>query len=343
VPGTHREVVLAGPHDLGVQEVETRDPVPGHLLIAPEAVGVCGTDMDLLEGTMGYLTSGQTSYPLTPGHEWSGTVLAVGDGVEGFAPGDRIVGEAPIGCGVCALCVAGEYHLCPDRVETGFIRQPGALTERFVYPARGAHLLPSNVSMQDAALIEPTAVAYRGVRRLMSHGGDRLLIIGGGTIGLLCALTAHALGLEDVLVVELQPDRRRFAEGLGLKTAVSADGSWTLVIEASGREPGMQASLDATGVGGRLLLIGLCGRPSIPVDIDRIVLKDQTVMGNLSSPGVWPEVIDLVATGRLQPGRLVTHRYPLDETAAAFRQMEARDPGTVKIHIHPQGYSRIPT
>lgn len=334
--GTHREITLAGPHDIRVQDVDTRGPRPGQLLIAPEAVGICGTDVELLEGTMGYLTTGQSSYPLTPGHEWSGTVLAVGEGVAGFTAGDRIVGEAPIGCGVCALCVAGEYHLCPDRVETGFIRQPGALTERFLYPARGAHVIPSHVSMQDAALIEPTAVAYRGVRRLISHGGDRLLIIGGGTIGLLCALTAHALGIEDVLVVEPQPDRRGFAQDLGLTTASSADGAWPLVIEASGREPGMQAALGAAGVGGRLLLIGLCGRPSIPVDIDRIVLKDQTIMGNLSSPGVWPEVIDLVATGRLQPGRLVTHTFPLEETAAAFRQMEARDPGMVKIHINPQ-------
>ena len=333
---THLEVVLAGPGQVRIDEVETSAPARGELLIAPEAVGICGTDMELLEGTMGYLTTGQSSYPLTPGHEWSGTVLAVGEGVDRFAVGDRVVGEAPIGCGVCALCVAGEYHLCLDRVETGFIRQPGALTQRFRYPARGAHRLPDHVSMQDAALIEPTAVAYRGVRRLLAHGGDRLVVIGGGTIGLLCAMTAHALGLDDVLVVEPQPDRRRFAGDLGLQTSESAVGSWPLVIEASGREPGMQAALSATGVGGRLLLIGLCGRPSIPIDIDRIVLKDQTVIGNLSSPGVWPEVIDLVATGRLAPGRLVTHTFTLGQTDEAFAQMEARDPGTVKIHVLPQ-------
>lgn len=334
--GRHREVVLVGPHDVRIAEVDSGEPGPGQLLIAPEAVGICGTDVELLEGTMGYLTIGQSEYPMTPGHEWSGTVLAVGAGVESFAPGDRVVGEAPIGCGACALCAAGEYHLCPDRVETGFIRQPGALTERFLYPARGAHRLPDGISMQDAALIEPTAVAYRGVQRLMAHGGERLLVIGGGTIGLLCALTAQALGLNDVMVVEPQPDRRRFAQELGLGAVQSATGTWPLVIEASGREPGMQAALSAAGVGGRVLLIGLCGRPSIPVDIDRIVLNDQTIIGNLSSPGVWPEVIELVGSGRLRPGRLVTHAFPLDQIEAAFAQMEARDPGTVKIHVHPQ-------
>jgi len=336
VVATHREVVLAGPNLIRVDAVESVPPGPGQLLIAPEAVGICGTDMELLEGTMGYLTTGQSAYPLTPGHEWSGTVIEMGEGVVDFAVGDRVVGEAPIGCGVCALCIVGEYHLCPDRVETGFIRQPGALTERFRYPAKGAHRIPDHVSMQDAALIEPTAVAYRGVRRLMAHGGDRLIVIGGGTIGLLCALTARALGLEDVLVVERQPDRRRFAQGLGLQAAEAATGAWPLVIEASGSEPGMQSALSATGFGGRLLLIGLCGRPSIPIDIDRIVLKDQTVMGNLSSPGVWPEVIDLVATGRLQPSRLVTHTFALADVGAAFAQLQAHDPDTVKIHILPQ-------
>jgi 2-desacetyl-2-hydroxyethyl bacteriochlorophyllide A dehydrogenase len=332
----HRQVALTGPGEVRIEEVRTVEPGTGELLIAPEAVGVCGTDMDLLEGTMGYLTSGETSYPLTPGHEWSGTVLAIGAGVDGFAVGDRIVGEAPIGCGTCELCVAGEYHLCPDRLETGFIRQPGALTERFLYPARGAHAVPASVSMQDAALIEPAAVAYRGVRRLLAGGGDRIVIIGGGTIGLLCGLTAQALGVRAVVVVEPQPDRRDFATSLGLETSDVALGAWPMVIEASGREPGMQAALSSTGVGGRLLLIGLCGRPSIPVDIDRIVLKDQTVMGSLSSPGVWPEVIDLVAAGQLRPGRLVTHTFALDEAEAAFAQMAASDPGTVKVHIHPQ-------
>ena len=333
---THHDVVLTGPRRIVVCEVDSVEPAPGYLLIAPEAVGICGTDIELLEGTMGYLTTGQTSYPLTPGHEWSGIVLALGEGVDGFAVGDRVVGEAPIGCGACALCIAGEYHLCPDRGETGFIRQPGALSERFCYPARGAHVIPDNVSMQDAALIEPTAVAYRGVRRLMSHGGDRLIVIGGGPIGLLCALTAHALGLDEVLVVEPQEDRRRFAEALGLQTSAEAAGSWPLTIEASGREPGMQAALSVSGVGGRILLIGLCGRSSIPVDIDRIVLKDQTVMGSLSSPGVWPEVIDLIATGRLQPCRLVTHTFALSDTEAAFAQMASRDPGTIKVHVLPQ-------
>ena len=108
------------------------------------------------------------------------------------------------------------------------------------------------------------------------------------------------------------------------------------MIEASGREPGMQAALAATGAGGRLLLIGLCGRPSIQIDIDRIVLMDQTVIGSLSSPGVWAEVIDLVASGRLHPGRLVTHTFALADVAGAFAQMEAGDPGTVKVHILPQ-------
>jgi L-iditol 2-dehydrogenase len=336
VTGRHREVVLAGPQDVQVREVDDVEPAAGQLLIAPEAVGICGTDMDLLEGTMGYLTSGQTAYPLTPGHEWSGVVLEVGDGVTGFSPGDRVVGECPIGCGTCRMCAVGEYHLCPDRLETGFIRQPGALTERFLYPARGAHLVPAHVSMQDAALIEPTAVAYRGLHRLLAHGGDRLVIVGGGTIGLLCALTARALGVAEVVVVEPQSDRRQVADGLGLETLAEMSGTWPLVIEASGREPGMQAALGATDVGGRLLLIGLCGRPSIPVDIDRIVLRDQTVLGSLSSPGVWPDVIDLVASGRLQPGRLVTHTFPLDDARAAFARLEARDPGTVKVHIHPQ-------
>lgn len=336
---TYRRVRLVGPGQAVVEPAPVTAPGPGRLLIAPAAVGLCGTDLELLDGTMAYLSTGQSAYPMTPGHEWAGTVVAVGPGVSGFAAGDRVVGEAPVGCGTCGLCRSGRYHLCPDRIETGFIRQDGALAELLDYPAAGAHRIPDPIGFADAALIEPTAVAFRGVQRLLDGArldgdGGRVLVVGGGTIGLLAAMAAAALGVPEVVVVEPDQGRRRFAASLDLPVAPEVVGSWPLVVEASGNAAGMRAALAAAGVDGRVLLVGLCGQPTVPVDLDRVVLSDQTVLGSLSSPGVWPQVIDLVATGALAPGRLVTRTFPLDQVGEAFAHLAERRPG--KVHVLPQ-------
>src|ERR1700742_2511882 len=139
-------------------------PGPGELLIAPTAVGICGTDVEIFEGSLVYFREGWATFPIVPGHEWVGDVLEGGGGVRGFAPGDQVTGETPLGCGVCSRCVAGAYHLCALRTETGILNRDGAMATRMVFPAAAAHAA-GGIPARAAALVEPASVALNGVRR----------------------------------------------------------------------------------------------------------------------------------------------------------------------------------
>src|SRR6478736_3213750 len=166
--------------------VERPDPAPGagQLLIAPSAVGICGTDVEIFEGSLAYFRMGIAEYPIVPGHEWTGVVVDVGEGVTGFSPGDQVVGEVPIGCGVCVRCRAGRSHMGAGRTETGIVHMDGAMATRMVFPAAYAQRV--ELEPRAGALVEPTSVALHAVRR-GRVAGQRVLIVGAGPIGLLAA------------------------------------------------------------------------------------------------------------------------------------------------------------
>src|SRR4051794_40176920 len=179
--------------------VERPDPIPGEgqLLIAPTAVGICGTDLEIFDGSLAYFRMGLARYPIIPGHEWTGTVVEVGAGVVDHSPGDRVVGEVAIGCGVCVRCLAGRRHLCAKRTETGIVHMDGAMASRMVFPAAFAHRV--ELEPRSGALVEPTSVALHGVRR-GRVAGQRVLVVGAGPIGLLAAQCARAEGAASVTI-----------------------------------------------------------------------------------------------------------------------------------------------
>src|SRR3954447_771651 len=170
--------------------VERPDPTPGEgeLLIAPTAVGICGTDVEIFDGSLAYFRMGIATYPIVPGHEWTGDVVDVGAGVTGFQAGDRVVGEVAIGCGVCVRCRAGRRHLCAKRTETGIVHMDGAMASRMASPA--AYAPRVELEPRAGALVEPTSVALHAVRR-GRVAGQRVLIVGAGPIGLLVAQCAR--------------------------------------------------------------------------------------------------------------------------------------------------------
>lgn len=332
-----RRLVITGPGRLELTGVAIPEPGPDDLVVRPGAVGICGTDLELFDGSMAYLASGLAGYPIVPGHEWTGVVTGVGQRVVGFTVGDRVVGECSVGCGSCPRCMAGSYHLCPNRTETGIAGRPGALANTLVFPSTAAHRVPETVAATDAALIEPLAVAYRGVRRADVAAGETLTVVGAGPIGLLCALIARALGVTDVQLLEVDPARRQFAAELGFTVAQTHIEKAARVIEASGNARGVSTALETCLDGGVVVLLGLTGSGQVPVDLDDVVVRDLDVRGSLGSPGVWPEVIDLVADGQVRPSVLVSHEFPLDDVTAAFDLARRREPGVRKIIVHPNG------
>jgi L-iditol 2-dehydrogenase len=200
--------------------VERPDPAPGEgeLLIEPTAVGICGTDIEVFDGSLAYFRMGIASYPIVPGHEWTGTVVDVGAGVSGFSAGDRVVGEVAIGCGICVRCLAGRRHLCARRTETGIVHMDGAMASRMVFPAAFAHHV--ELEPRAGALVEPTSVALHAVRR-GRVAGQRVLIVGAGPIGLLVAQCARAEGAASVVVTDTREDRLMLAAALGFPRATA--------------------------------------------------------------------------------------------------------------------------
>lgn len=304
-------------------------------MLEPLLVGICATDLELISGSLIYLRTGQTTLPMTPGHEWVGRVVALGSGVTTFAAGDTVVGECSVGCGFCTACATGAYHRCPKRQETGIIGISGALAQRMVFPARSAHRVPDDVPLEDAALVEPTAVAFRAIARLDPPPGASLLIVGGGTLGYLAAILAMNAHHLDVAVLDTSiRNTARLAEQ-GARTPTAGE-TFDYILEAAGAPSALDAALDALRPGGRIVLIGLTGNPTVPVAVDRLVVGDQTVIGSLGSPGVWPEVIAMLAATTIRPSTIVTHTFGLDDFARAIDLLrEDTDHSIGKVLIAP--------
>jgi L-iditol 2-dehydrogenase len=328
-------LVVSGPGRHALVDHQLPAAGPGDLTLAPLAVGLCATDLELLDGTMVYLRNGRTRLPLVPGHEWVARVLDPGGPDSGFTVGDLVVGECSIGCDDCEVCAAGAYHQCVRRTETGVMNRDGALAEQLRFPARSAHAVRPDVAVEDAVFAEPTAVALRAVLRSGAGRGARVLVVGGGTLGWLAA--ALYLDLLDAEVAALEPDVDRMArlETLGVRRA-GADEVFDVVLEASGVPGGVREALERLAPGGHLVVISLTGADSVPVDLDRVVVNDQVVLGSLGSPGVWAQAMDLLGRGRVRPSALVTHRFSLDAVDEAVATMVDRSPGTGKVLVLPQ-------
>lgn len=330
-----RALVITAPGEYALGDHDLPAAGPGDLLLAPLAVGLCATDVELLDGSMVYLRDGRARLPLVPGHEWVARVLDAGAPGSGFAAGDLVVGECSIGCGHCPVCASGAYHQCPRRQETGVMNRDGALAQQLRFPAGSAHQVPAGVAVEDAVFAEPTAVALRAVLRSEAETGSRVLVVGGGTLGWLAA--AVFLDLLDCDVAALDPDSGRMQRLVALGASPPEDGElFDVVLEASGSPSGVSAGLDRLGPSGRMVVISLTGVGPVPVDLDRVVVNDQALVGSLGSPGVWGRALELLGRGRVRPAALVTHRYPLAAVGDAVSTLRDRAPGTGKILVLPQ-------
>lgn len=335
-----RAFVLTAPGEASVREVAAPIAVPGEVVVDVERVGVCGTDVEFFTGEMEYLHQGHSTYPLRPGHEWAGRVAAVGDGVDPAWVGRRVMGDTMLGDGTCRRCLRGHQHVCANRQEVG-IRggRPGALAEQLAVPASSLHALPETVDPVLGALVEPGGNALRAARAADVGPGDRALVLGPGTIGLLVAMFLRAAGAEVHLMGRTQ-ESLDFARGLGFEHAWTEDAVPALpfdaVVDASNAAhlPGL--ALDLVEPAGRVVYIGLAGSPST-IDTRSLVLGDVTAVGILSaSPGL-AAAIAAYATGSVDPRPLVAATIGLDGVAAvlAGERPDGAGPGP-KILVDPR-------
>jgi threonine dehydrogenase-like Zn-dependent dehydrogenase len=335
-----RTFVVTGPRESGVQDVLPPVAGPGQVVVDVERVGVCGTDVEFFTGEMAYLHQGHARYPMRLGHEWCGTVSAVGEGVDLDWIGRRTTGDTMLGCGRCHRCVAGRQHVCRERFEIG-IRGgfPGALAEQLAVPVRALHRLPDGVDEVIGALVEPGGNALRCVQGADLTSGDRLLVLGPGTIGLLTAMFARAQGVE-VHLMGRSHRTLHFARSLGFHGVWTQEDlprlAWDAVIDCSNSAALPALALELVEPGRRVVYVGLAGSPG-RIDTRDLALKDVTAVGILSaSPGL-AGTIEHYASGAVDPRPLVAATVGLEEAGdvlAGWRPASA-GPGP-KIHIDPR-------
>lgn len=292
------------------------------VLVAARRVGVCHSDIDLLEGR--YIIP--FSYPIVPGHEWSGEVAAVGAKVAGFAPGDRVVGE----------CVIGTDHF-------GFSIS-GAGAEYFVAKPAWLHKFPDSLSFADAALVEPFSVAYSALMKVGNvNASDTVVVLGAGPIGLAAAAGSAALGAVTV-VVEPSEDRRAAAEKLGAAHTVHPDEAAEfihelsdgrgadVVLECSGRPEVMALALEYAAWRGRVCYVGIDVGRSAPAKLGLIQSKELAITGVIGSEGLWPATLRFLATTHLDLSPLITNVFGPDEALLALEAAHSPQT-TIKAHI----------
>lgn len=301
---TMRAAVFHGPHDVRVEERPVPRPGPGEVLLEVSHCGVCGTDLHFV------LQGWGTDWGRVAGHEYSGTVTAVGDGVEGWAPGDAVIVGAGSTCGTCRHCRAGRPSLCTT---PAYERSPdgrqGAFAEYTVAHVSELRRVPPGLSLRDAALAEPLAVALHGIARGGAEPGTRVLVTGCGPIGALTVAALRAGGVEGVVVSEPAPARAALAEALGARV-VPADGfgrprgqlvaePFDVAIECSGHARAAEDALYQLDRGGVLVLSG-AGIDDLRLPHARILSFELTVTGAYCyGPGGFEESLALLASGRL--------------------------------------------
>ena len=343
-----KAIRIHGPKDARFEEVPTPEPKPDEVLVRVRAVAICATDVELYDGVMFYITSGMTRYPFIPGHEWSGEVVATGSETDEFHPGDRVVGECSIGCRTCRWCLKGWYHLCPDRAETGLLKQPGAFAEYITFPKYFLHKC-NELEHEQAAFIEPTGVALNAAQRAAVCPGDYVAVMGPGPIGLFAVQAAKAYGARQVILVGRSDGRLEAGRALGADLTVNvktenlvekmqqATGGHMVdaVIEAVGRKEIWPAIASILAPRARVAMTGLFAGALCDVDFDPLVVSEVSILGCLGGPNLWPEAIALHASGKVRTAPIITHRLSLADFAQGIEIARHRTGGAIKVLLVP--------
>ena len=316
-------LVARTPGEVLLEQREVPRPGAGEVLIEPELVGLCGTDLEIIDGT---IDPAYLRYPLVLGHEWTGHT----------ADGTRVVVEGIIACGHCLRCRSGETNLCETYAEIGFTRD-GAAGRHVAVPASLVHRLAAAVSAEDAVLIEPMSVVFLALSRADVRPGSRVLVIGDGTIAL---LAVYLLGLWSPAQIVLLGRRERqgdLAAAAGASMFVTepaaAGTGFDLVVEAAGATDAVLTGFAAARRGGTVVLIGLPPRGQLaPVAVDDLVNNDLTIKASFSyTSRTWRDVVTLLNAGRIRPGFLITHRFGLGEWQAALATLRGADSPRGKV------------
>ncbi len=328
-----------GNKSFAVEPTAAQTPGAGEVAIRVAYCGICGTDMHVYHGNM----DARVGLNRIIGHEMSGTVETVGDGVSGFAPGQKVVVRPLDHCGDCPACNAGHQHICHKLKFLG-LDTDGAMQEIWVVPAHTLHGLPDDLRMDHAALIEPVAVACHDVRLSGLQAGEDVVVIGGGPIGILVAMVARDAGGK-VVISEVNPNRLAIAQKLGFDTVNPAEADLPgeintrtggkgadVVFEVSGTQPGVDAMTAVAATRARIVMVAIhAQKPAI--DLFQFFWRELQLIGvRVYEPEDYEKAIATILSGGVDADTVITDVSPLSDIQSAFEALD-RSPTAMKSLI----------
>lgn len=306
--------------------VERPEPTPGpkDVVIETAAVGMCGTDTHVFDGEFE-----GTVFPLVPGHEATGVVVAVGSGVTSIVVGDHVAVNPSTTCGECDFCLNGKNNLCRNWNGLGVVASDGASQERFLAPLANVFKLKPETDIFQAALIEPVACAIRGYDILPRKMGEHYLIYGAGTMGLIMAQLAPRAGAASVTVVDINPGRLQTARELGIQHVLgSADEAdvekWDVVIDCTGAISAIEDGLPRVKAGGTFQHFGVAPADATAGYSPFRVYRDEIyIVGTMAVLNSFGRAVEMFEAGAINPGPMISHSFTLDDYAQALDMFRA--------------------
>jgi 2-desacetyl-2-hydroxyethyl bacteriochlorophyllide A dehydrogenase len=318
-----RAAVVVTPGTLEIQDVPDPSPGPADVVVKPAAVGICGTDLHIMDGEFA------PAFPIVPGHEFAGEIVAVGAEVTGYQVGDQVAVDPSLYCGHCYYCKRARGNQCENWAAIG-VTVSGGAAQYVSAPMANLFALPDHLSPRDAALIEPLSCAVRGFDVLPRDMASSYLIYGSGTMGLIMMELAKRAGAESVSMVDLNPERLETAKRLGCSAAVTnadeldAPRGWDVVIDCTGAAPAIRDGLPRVGRGGTFLQFGVSNYDArVEITPYEIYRREITITGSMAVLHSFDRAGTLLAAGVLNPGIFISHRFPLDSYAEALNQFRA--------------------
>jgi L-iditol 2-dehydrogenase len=353
IPKTMKAARTYGYGDVRIDEVDVPQLQAGEALVRVRACGICGTDAHILKGAFDGIWP--PHFPFTQGHEVAGEVVAVAEGVDMVKPGDRIVADDHRPCLTCRMCRTGRYVLCETagQLKPGGHRltghdTDGGFAEYLNYPQYVLHKIPDSISFDESVIINTATTALNAINRSRIMPGDTVLVVGPGLMGLCALQLALASGSPKVIVTG-RGDRLKMAKELGAWETVDTTQEDTVgrimeltdgrgadvVLECAGSNEAMKSAMASVRRGGRVSLTGVNGNQEVPFITDKIVLDEVDIYGVRSHPNTWEATIALVAAGKLDTSRLVTHRFPLEKFMEGLDIFVNRKEGCIRVVINP--------
>lgn len=350
----NQQFVMTGLGRMELQDCPMPVPAPGEVVIEIHYVGICGSDLHFFR--FGRIGSKVIDRPFVLGHECAGVVTAVGEGVSGFAPGDRVVPEPGVPCGGCALCRSGKYNLCPDMRFLASPPNDGCLRRYMAYPARMVFHLPDAVPLLYGAMAEPLAVGLHATRMGRAGLGKSAVILGGGPIGMMTLLACRAMGVTQVIVADLFEKRLENAVRLGAQETVLASGTDTaeavlertggagadLVFETAGSPVTLRQACRCVARGGRIVLVGNQTEP-VTLDLMPLMVREASIHPIYRYRNLFPVAIEALAAGRIDLSLAEPSIFPFEQSEYAFQYTTEHGQSIIKsvIELVPENRTEV--